>query len=103
MSAAVHVLVWAAVALELGACLGLALAASHYDRLHWASAASVAPPILLAVAVGLDQGVSTSTWNAVAVAGLLLLVNGVLTHATARAGRKRDYGAAGPLPEERNA
>ena len=103
MRAAVDVLVWLGVALELGSCLGLVLARSHYDRLHYASAAAAAPPIVLAVAVGLDQGVSTSLWNAIAVAALVLLGNALLTHATARAGRKRDYASLAALPEERNA
>lgn len=103
MSTAVDVLVWVAVALELSACLGLVLARSHYDRLHYASAAAVAPPVVLAVAVGLDQGVSTSLWNAIAVAGLLVLANALLTHGTARAARKREYASVAALPEERNA
>lgn len=102
MTLAVRVLVWAAVALELAACLGLVLARSHFDRLHYASAAAVVPPVLLAVAVGLANGVSTSMWNAIAVAGLLVLANGVLTHATARAGRKRDFGSVRPRAGERN-
>ena len=103
MTTATQALVWGAVALELAACLGLVLARSHYDRLHYASAAAVAPPVLLAVAVGLSQGVSTPLWNAVAVAVLLVLVNALLAHATARAARRRDYGSVAALPEERNA
>jgi hypothetical protein len=78
------------------------LARSHYDRLHYASAAAVAPPVALAVAVGLAEGVSTALWNAIAVAALLVLANALLTHATAHAGRKRDHGGVAALPEERS-
>ena len=95
-------LVWTAVAVELAACVGLALGPTHYDRLHHVSLAAVLPPALLAAAVAVDQGSSTSTWNAILVALLLLLLNSLLTHATGRAARKRDFGSVQALPEERN-
>ena len=103
MTIGIEALVWASVALELLSCLGLVLASTHFDRLHYASAAAVTPLILLAAAVGLSEGVSTQLWNAVAVAAMLVLLNGLLTHATGRAARKRDYGGVAALPEERNA
>jgi len=96
-------LVWAAVALELAACAGLLVGPTHFERLHYASLGAVAPPFLLAAAVALDQGAAVATWNAVLVAFALLLVNAVLSHATARVARKRDFGDVQALPEERNA
>jgi multisubunit Na+/H+ antiporter MnhG subunit len=96
-------LVWAAVAIELAACVGLVVAGSHHDRLHYASLAAVLPPMLLAAAVALEQGAAIATWNAILVAVMLLLVNAVLSHATARVARRRGYGDVQALPEERNA
>jgi multisubunit Na+/H+ antiporter MnhG subunit len=96
-------LVWTAVAIELAACVGLVLARSHHDRLHHVSLAAVPPPFLLAAAVAIEQGAAVATWNAILVAILLLAVNAVLTHATARVARRRDFGDVQAAPEERNA
>jgi multisubunit Na+/H+ antiporter MnhG subunit len=90
---AIDVLVSLAVALELACCLGLVLARDGFDRLHFVSAGSTVPPLLLAVAVIVDEGaLDQASLAAIAVALLLLVVNPVLVHATALSGARRRLG-----------
>ena len=87
---AVHVLVWTAVATELVCCVGIVLARDAFARLHYAAAASTVGPILVAVAIAVEEGVrSVAAAAALVVAVLLLLGSPAVTIATARAARAR--------------
>jgi multisubunit Na+/H+ antiporter MnhG subunit len=87
----VHVLVWAGVAVELACCAGFVALRSAIDRLHFASAATVLGPTLIAAAVCFDEGLfTTNGLNAVAVAVMLAVLGAGLTIGTARAVRVRD-------------
>jgi monovalent cation/proton antiporter MnhG/PhaG subunit len=87
----VHVLVWFAVATEFVCVLGVALGRDAFTRLHYASAAATLGPILVAVALVVEEGAhSTATAAAVGVALLLLIANPITTIATARAARSRE-------------
>ena len=88
----VHVLVWAAVALELACCVGFVALNGAIDRLHFAGAATTLGPALIAAAVCCEEGLfTTNGLNAIAVALLLAALGGALTIATARAVRLRDW------------
>jgi len=88
----VHLLVWTGVAVELVCCIGLVTMRRAVDRLHFAGAATVLGPALVATAVCFDEGLfTTNGLNAIAVALLLALAGGALTIATARAVRLRDW------------
>jgi multicomponent Na+:H+ antiporter subunit G len=69
------------VGVTLVSCLGVLAMRDAYDRLHFTSPATTIAP--LAIAAGI---------KALLVALLLLVTNPVLTHATARAGRIRQFG-----------
>jgi multisubunit Na+/H+ antiporter MnhG subunit len=84
MNVAIDVLVAAAVAGELVCCAGLVVRRRALDRLHYAGAASTLPPLLLAAAVLLDEGWTAPGINALLIALLLLVLNAVVVHATAR-------------------
>ena len=74
MALTVHLLVWLGVAIELACCVGLVAVRSAIDRLHFAGAATVVGPGLVAVAVCVEEGLFTSSaLNALAVALLLAL------------------------------
>jgi multicomponent Na+:H+ antiporter subunit G len=88
----IELLVALGVALELACCLGLALARDGFDRLHFVSAATTLPPILIAAAVVVEEGLDQASLNAIAVALLLLVLNPILVHATARVGRQSRMG-----------
>jgi monovalent cation/proton antiporter MnhG/PhaG subunit len=86
----VHVLIWAAVASELVCCVGIVAARDVFARLHYAAASTTLGPILVAIAIAVEEGVrSISAAAALVVAAFLLLGNPALTIATARAARAR--------------
>lgn len=102
MAVIVHVLVWLGVAVELVCCVGLAAVRQPIDRLHYAGAATVVGPALVAAAVCFEEGLfTTNGLNAVAVAVLLGLLGGALGVATARAIRLRERGTLESTPAER--
>jgi multisubunit Na+/H+ antiporter MnhG subunit len=102
MALTVHLLVWLGVAIELGCCVGLVAVRSAIDRLHFAGAATVVGPGLVAVAVCVEEGLFTSSaLNALAVALLLALLGGALAIATARAIRLRERGTRESTRAER--
>jgi multisubunit Na+/H+ antiporter MnhG subunit len=87
---AVHVLVWTAVASELVCCVGVVAARDAFGRLHYAAAASTLGPILVAAAIGVEEGVRSVAFSAaLVVAVFLVLGNPAVTIATARAARAR--------------
>jgi multisubunit Na+/H+ antiporter MnhG subunit len=87
---AVHVLVWTAVATELVCCIGIVAARDTFARLHYSAGASTLGPILVAVAIAVEEGVrSIAASAALVVAVFLLLGSPAVTIATARAARAR--------------
>jgi multisubunit Na+/H+ antiporter MnhG subunit len=101
VTAAVDVLVALGVALELGCCVGLAVAQDGFDRLHFVSASTTVPPLLIAAAVVVAEGLNQASLNALAVALLLVVLNPVLVHATALTGRRRRFGPRDSWPRSK--
>jgi multisubunit Na+/H+ antiporter MnhG subunit len=81
---AVDVLLALAVLGEAVCVVGLLLGRAAIDRLHYAGAATTIPPALVGAAVVVNEGATASSINAIVVAGLMLVLGGVVTHATAR-------------------
>lgn len=95
------VLIGIGVAVELISYLGILLARTPYDRLHYlVPATAVGPPFVVAALV-IDEGLSSGTVKAVMTGLILVLLSPVLSHATARAIRIREQGGWKVLPEER--
>jgi multicomponent Na+:H+ antiporter subunit G len=90
---AVGVLVALGVAVELGCCLGVVVMRDVYDKLHFTGPATILGPLALAGAIVVQEGLNQAGIKAVLIAGLLLVANPVLTHATGRALyiRQRDH------------
>ena len=86
------------VAVLLG--LGVLLMRDALDRLHFTAPASTVSPVLFAVAVLVEEPLSSAGVKSVLVALLVLITTPVLTHATARAARVRAHGRWKVLPEE---
>ena len=100
------VLVWSLVVLgtvvQVLCVLGVLLARNPYDRLHFTGPASTIAPVAFALAVIVDEGpVTQAAVKSVLTALALVVLNGVLVHATARAARIREHGTWRLLPEER--
>ena len=91
------VLIWTlvgvGVVVQLLSVLGLLLARDAYDRLHFTGPASTIAPVAFALAVLVDEGPATqAAVKSVLTALTLIVLNGALVHATARAIRIREHG-----------
>ena len=71
-----------------------------FDRLHYLGPAATLGPVLLGAAVLVRHSSAQACIKAVLIVGLLLLINPVLTHVTARAARIRQVGHLGPRETE---
>ncbi len=99
------VLLGLAVAIVLGASLGVLLMRDAYQKLHFVTPAALVAPVLVALAVLVQAGLDENTGES-CVALLFLAVGGpYLSHATMRAIRVREKGdwrpgAGRPTPGE---
>jgi monovalent cation/proton antiporter MnhG/PhaG subunit len=101
---AVHALIWVAVATELVCCVGVVAARGVYARLHYSDAAATLGPVLIALAVAVEEGVrSTAAAAALVVAAFLVLASPAVTAATARAARRRQLGRVSATDAEAEA
>jgi multisubunit Na+/H+ antiporter MnhG subunit len=98
----VALLVGIAVLVAVLSCLGVLLASDAYDGLHYTAPASVLSPVLIAIAVVIEEGIGSQAGiKSILVALLLIVLNTVLVHATARAARIRKRGRWHLEPAER--
>jgi multisubunit Na+/H+ antiporter MnhG subunit len=89
----VAALVGLAVLVSVLSCVGVLMASDAYDALHYTAPASVVSPVLIAVAVVIEEGIGSQAGiKSIVVALLLVVLNTVLVHATARAARIRKRG-----------
>jgi multicomponent Na+:H+ antiporter subunit G len=88
------------VAAVLLSCAGLVAMRTPLDRLHFGAPAATIAPILMAVAVLVEEPLSSAGIKAVMVALLIVGTTPVLSHATARAARIRRHGRWAPLSEK---
>ena len=75
----------AAVGLVWICIVGLTRARDAFDRLHYPGAAVLVGPPAVALALNLSEGWSPTAIRAWLIFAVLLLTNGILAHATARA------------------
>jgi multicomponent Na+:H+ antiporter subunit G len=88
------------VGIELLSCIGMWLMKDVFDRLHFLSPASTLGPLFIAAAILVRESFSLPGNKAILVALLNIATGPVLTHATARAARVRQFGHLAALPEE---
>ncbi|MDQ3661522.1 MAG: monovalent cation/H(+) antiporter subunit G [Actinomycetota bacterium] len=96
----IAVLLSGAVAVELSCALALFVVKDSFDRLHFLGPAAALGPLLVVTALVVENALSTNGVKAILTGGLLLLSGPVVTHATARAARVRQFGHWEPLPFE---
>jgi multicomponent Na+:H+ antiporter subunit G len=89
VSAALLAIAVAAVALTAA---GVLISRNVYQRLHYLGPASTIGVAATAAAIVAQEGWDQAGIKAVVVAGLLLVVNPILSHATARATRVHQRG-----------
>jgi multisubunit Na+/H+ antiporter MnhG subunit len=89
-SLAVDVLLGLGVAGELLCVAGVLVMRTTFDRLHYASAATTVPALLILAATLVREHVSSGGLEAIAAVGLLFLLNPAVLLATAIAARRID-------------
>jgi monovalent cation/proton antiporter MnhG/PhaG subunit len=97
---AVEVLLGIAVVTAWLCCLGILLMPNFYERLHYLSSVTTISSFSVLVAVVIREGWGQATLKTIVVCILLLLINAVVTHATARAARVRSLGHWSADPHE---
>ena len=97
---AVAVFLGICVVLTFICCWALLLFKDLFERLHYLSAVTTISTFSLMAAVVIKEGAGQAATKSILVFFVLLLVNAVLTHATARAARVRQFGQWTPTPEE---
>ena len=100
---AMEVLLAICVLITLICCFGMALMKDVYERLHYISSVTTVSTFCMLIAVVLEEGWGQATIKMCIVFLVLLLINAVVTHATARAARVRTFGRwlhdpHGPIP-----
>jgi multicomponent Na+:H+ antiporter subunit G len=94
----VAVLLVIGVGAQLTGVVGVLVARNVYDRLHFTGPASIFGPLAFATAIVLDEGpVSQAGLKSMLVALLVLSLNPILVHASARAAFVRERGRLTPL------
>jgi monovalent cation/proton antiporter MnhG/PhaG subunit len=93
---AVAALLTVGVVVELACCLGVLLMRGVYDKLHFTAPATTIGSLAIALAVIVQESFSQAGLKALLIFLILLVANPVLTHATARAARVRQYGTWQP-------
>jgi multicomponent Na+:H+ antiporter subunit G len=96
----VAVLLAVGVASVLISCAGIVVMRTPMDRLHFTAPAGTIAPVVIAVAVLVEEPLSSAGIKAVLVAVLILITTPALSHATARAARIREHGRWKVLPDE---
>ena len=89
------------VATGLISLVGVLVMDDPFERLHYLSPLSTASPVLFAAAILIKESFSQAGIKAIAIAITLALANTILTHATARAQRIREFGRWEIRPEEK--
>jgi multisubunit Na+/H+ antiporter MnhG subunit len=97
----IDVLLGLAAVVAVGSVVGLVAARDDLDRLHYLAPASVVSPVLIAAAVVAREAFDGRAIKALLVAAAFVVLNPVLSQATARAERVRERGDWRPAPEER--
>jgi len=100
MSIVVGILVAVAVAVNLLSAVGAMVMRDPYQRLHYLAPPSSLAPSLLAVALFLGEPDKQAGFKMLMLLVVLSAINGVVTHATARAVRIRDHLPFGDQTDE---
>jgi multicomponent Na+:H+ antiporter subunit G len=99
--AVADVLLGLGVLVTLISCVGVLAMPNVFDRLHYTAPATTIGAFAIALSIVVEEGWSAASVKALVVFLLLLVTNPVLSHATARAARIRQFGHWVALRAER--
>jgi multisubunit Na+/H+ antiporter MnhG subunit len=89
MTLAIEILVYAAIAITLLSAWLMLRMRDAYQMMHFMAPPASVAAILITIAIFLQQGRKPESFKALFVTAVLILMNAVVTHATARAFRIR--------------
>lgn len=89
MTVAIEVLVYAATAIALLSAWLMLRMRDEYQMMHFMSPPASVSVILITIAIFLQEGRKPESFKAVFITLVLIMMNSVITHATARAFRIR--------------
>lgn len=98
---AVIVLLAIGVASAGVSALGVLLARNFYERLHYTAPVATVGVVAVTAALLFQEPFSAATIKVLLICALIVVMNPVLTHATARAARIRRTGEWQPQPQEK--
>ncbi len=94
------VFLWAGVITAVLAACSLPLSTEFFDRIHYMAPVADVSAICVLVAVVLQEGWGQAAVKMIFICIVLILMNAVLAHVTARAARVRNMGHWTPQPHE---
>lgn len=97
---ATEVCVWIGVVTAALSALALPLSTELYDRMHYMAPVADISAIAILVAIVLQEGWGQASAKMLFICLVLVIMNAVLSHATARAARFRRFGQWTPQPGE---
>ena len=95
----VWILLCAAALLVLVCAIGVAVMPDPYQQMHYISPPATLSILLVAAAVFVSRQIASGI-KTLLLALVLMLMNGAVTHATARAARIREHKRLSPHPRE---
>lgn len=96
----IDLFLWLCVVTAALAACALPLSTELFDRLHYMAPVADVSAICLLVAVILQEGWGQAAVKMIFICIVLILMNAVLAHVTARAARVRNLGHWTPQPDE---
>jgi multisubunit Na+/H+ antiporter MnhG subunit len=96
----IEVLVYGAVLIALLSSWLMLRMKDEYQMLHFMAPPASLSVIFITVAIFLQQGLKPESFKALFTVGVLIVMNSIVTHATARAFRIREIGSWEPLEGE---
>jgi multicomponent Na+:H+ antiporter subunit G len=81
-------------------CIGIVVMPNLYERLHYLATVTTISAFSILVAVVIEEGWGQATVKTILTCVVLLLINAIVTHATARAARVRTLGHWSSDPHE---
>jgi multisubunit Na+/H+ antiporter MnhG subunit len=83
----IELFVAVAVLVVLTSVLGMLCVRDPYQRMHYISPPASLSAIFIAIAIWIQRGVKPESFKALLIAGILIGMNSIVTHAAARAFR----------------
>lgn len=97
---ATDVFLWIGVATAAFAACALPLSTEFFDRLHYMAPVADVSAVCILIAIVLQEGWGQAAVKMIFICVVLILMNAVLAHVTARAARVRNFGHWTPRPDE---